>query len=163
MFYDIFAGVYFPCFLMLQRATTIYRYLALLEEARYFQIPHLQDWLEKKRYFEAVQVENTAEQHEGNPSHWHEHSVVPAGTTIDYYPSWGTRKVYICPRGLFQHRGRPEACGRHCETARGEASDLFEEEPCLRVLTMKRVVTFKSEVCLVRDYEAKEEQKAFFW
>ena len=122
----------FPLFFDAAKGHDYYRYLALLEEARYFQIPHLQDWLEKKRYVEAVQVVNAAEQREDNPSHWHEHSVVPAGTTIDYYPSWGTRKVYICPRGLFQHRGRPEACGRRCEAARGEGSDLFEEEPCLR-------------------------------
>ena len=153
----------FPLFFDAAKGHDHYRYLALLEEARYFQIPRLQNWLEKKRYFEAVEVANTAEQHEDNPSHWHEHSVVPAGTTIDYYPSWGTKKVYLCPRGLFQHRGRPEACGRRCETARGEASDHFEEEPCLRVLTMKTVVTFKPEICLARDCEAKEEQKASFW
>ena len=32
----------------------------------------------------------------------------------------------------------------------------------LTVLTMKRVVTFKPEVCLARDCETKEEQKASF-
>jgi hypothetical protein len=153
----------FPLFFDAAKGHNYYLYLALLEDARYFGIPRLRDWLENERYLEAVKVTNTAEQHDDSPSHWHEHSVVPAGTTIDYYPSWGTRKVYICPRGLFQHRGTPALCGRRCEIARGEASDRFEEEPCLRVLTMKKVVTFKPEICVARDYEAKEEKKAPFW
>lgn len=101
-------------------------------------------------------------QHDDNPSLWHEELVVPAGTAIDYYPSWGTKEVYICPRGTFQHRGRPEACGRRCETARGDGSDRFEEEPCLRVLAMKRVITFKPEICVARDHEAKE-KKSPIW
>lgn len=65
--------------------------------------------------------------------------------------------AYPNPQGIFQ---RPS---RHGQWWRGSsACDLFEEEPCLRVLTMKRVVTFKPEIYLARDCEAKEEQKALF-
>lgn len=148
----------FPLFFDAVKGHDYHLYLSLLEEARYFQIPRLQDWLEKKRYLEAVRVDITAEQHDSNPSFWHEHLEVPVGTAIEYYPSWGTKKVYICPRGIFQHRGRPEACGRRCETARGEGSDKFEEEPCLRVLTMKKVIAFNPNVCVARTCEVEEKK-----
>ncbi|KAK4167024.1 hypothetical protein QBC43DRAFT_332223 [Cladorrhinum sp. PSN259] len=101
-----------------RRFITIREMLTEEEEARHFQIPILQDWVEKKRCLEAMQMDITAEQHDDNPFSWHEHVVLPAGAAIEYYPSWGTKKVYICSRGTFQHRGRSELCGRRCETAR---------------------------------------------
>ncbi|GAB1317180.1 BTB domain-containing protein [Madurella fahalii] len=153
----------FPLFFDATKGHDYHLYLSLLEEARYFQIPRLEDWLQKKRYLDAVRADITAEQHDDNPSFWHERLTVPVDATMEYYPSWGTKKVYICPRGIFQHRGRPEACGRRCETARGESSDKFEEEPCLRVLTTKRVIVFDPDICVARSCEAKEEKKVSIW
>lgn len=74
-----------------------------------------------------------AEQHGDDMSGW-QHSVVPSGMTLEYHPRWGSKKVYVCHRGLLQHRGRPEACGRRCQAARGDDDARFEEEPSVQML-----------------------------
>jgi len=139
----------FPLFFDITNGHDYYLYLSLLEEARYFQIPRLEDWLEKKRYLEAVQVTSSSEQYDHGEIDW-QRSVVPAGTTLEYHPFWGTKMVYICPRFIPQHRGKPEACGRRCGAAQGDDDDTFEQEPSVRMLVIKRVVTFRSEVCVAR-------------
>jgi hypothetical protein len=140
----------FPLFFDAAKGHDYHLYLSLLEEARYFQIPRLQEWLEKKRYLEAVKVTITAKEQDDEPSSWN--TVVPANTTIDYYPSWGNIKVYVCPRGEPQHRGKPGACGRRCAQARDDDSDIYEDEPhVVRVLAIQKVVAFDPKICVAGD------------
>ncbi|KAK4980969.1 hypothetical protein LTR28_010467 [Elasticomyces elasticus] len=93
-----------PVFYDMHKGHDYALYLALLEEAKYFQIPRLQEWLENKRYLRALMVECSVEEVEG---------VGCLSTTratdeyVEYYPGWGTKKVYVCPRGIFIHRGKP--------------------------------------------------------
>ncbi len=82
----------FPVFFDATNGHNYHLYFSLLEEARYFQIPRLADWLEKKRYLEAVNVTTTAEQYEDNQSGWR-YLVAPPGTTLKYYPKWGRTRV----------------------------------------------------------------------
>jgi hypothetical protein len=121
-------------------------YLALLGEARYFQIPRLQKWLEDKRYFDAVKVKRVAEEVE-------DISLLSATlptyvADVEYYPSWGARKVYVCPRGIYVHRAKPEACGKACKRAQGDADDLYDEEPTSRTLMIKKEVIFDTQACM---------------
>lgn len=41
---------------------------------------------------------------------------------------------YVCPRGICAHRGQPEACGRQCMKAQGDADAVYDEASVLRVL-----------------------------
>lgn len=141
----------FPLFFDMAKGHDYHLYLSLLQEARYFQIPRLQDWLEKKRYFEAVKVTTIVEEHdEDHASRW-EFSVLPAGTMLEYHPRWTTKMVYICPRGIPEHKGVQEACGRRCRSARGENDVRFEEVPTVRMLVIKREVALMPDVCMARD------------
>ncbi|KAG0152949.1 hypothetical protein PDIDSM_1908 [Penicillium digitatum] len=65
-------------------------YLALLEEAKYFQIARLQDWLENKQYLHALSVECSIEEDEGTPCR----TTLSTDTSVKYYPGWGTKKVF---------------------------------------------------------------------
>ncbi|KAL2260270.1 hypothetical protein VTK26DRAFT_5756 [Humicola hyalothermophila] len=140
----------FPLFFDIVKGHDDHLYLSLLEEARYFQIPRLEDWLQRKRYLDAVQVAYTTDQYKDNYPSWH-HFEVRSGVTVEYHPQWDIRKVYICPRGIPEHRGSPMSCGRRCAAARGVNADSFDEEPYLKMLVLRRTVTFKPEGCVARD------------
>jgi hypothetical protein len=86
-------------------------YLALLEKAKYFQIPRLENWLKDKGYLQVMQIRYSAGELEGTLT------LSVARSTdeqLEYYPIWQTRKVYVCPRGISFHRGEPSTCGRLC-------------------------------------------------
>jgi hypothetical protein len=105
----------------------------LLGEARYFQIPRLQKWLEEKRYFDAVKVQRFAEEVDQVELI---SATLPTYVDVEFYPRWVERKVYVCPRGIYVHR-EPEVCGKACKRAQGDAKDMYEEETVLRVLLVK--------------------------
>lgn len=120
-------------------------YLALLEEAKYFQITQLKQWLEKKRYLHAIMTTYSATEIEGV-----EEFRLSRDTDleVEHYPAWGTKKVYICPRGIYAHEGKPSACGRDCMRARGDADDIYEEQPVLRALVVEKKTVFDMQACL---------------
>ncbi|KAK4119371.1 hypothetical protein N657DRAFT_626804 [Parathielavia appendiculata] len=140
----------FPLFFDVVKGHDYHLYVSLLEEARYFQITRLENWLERKRYLDAVQVAHTADQYHDDYSSW-AYLKVPSGVTVEHYPQWAIRKVYICPRGIPGHRGSPMSCGRRCAAAQGDNDDIYEEEPYLKMLVLKKTVTFRPEVCVARD------------
>ncbi|KAK3291962.1 BTB/POZ protein [Chaetomium fimeti] len=129
-----------------------HRYLALLEEARYFQIPQLEAWLSNKHYMMAAQVTYKAEEYDEDDPRWRTVTTA-AGKTVEYHPQWATRKVYLCPRGIPEHRDNRTGCGRRCESARGDDGDQFEEELSLHILVIKREVAFNADVCVSRAAE----------
>ncbi len=98
-------GVFPVCF-DLVRGHDYALYASLLEEARYFRIARLEEWLDQKRYVEALKVTRELEICDETDIPML-NSLSSSNTTIDYYPSWTTRQVYICPRGLQVHRGGP--------------------------------------------------------
>lgn len=120
-------------------------YFALLQEAKYFQITKLVDWLEKKRYLSAVKVEHWAREIEGGGPI---HATVQTDTELKYYPALGKEKIYVCPRGIFVHRGKPGACGKDCRKAQGDADDMYDEEPIFRTLVVYEQTVFDGEACL---------------
>lgn len=117
-------------------------YLALLEEARYFQISRLQEWLENKRYLYALSVECSVDEVEGTPCT----TTLSTDMGLEYYPRWGTKKVYVCPHA---HSGQPGACGRQCMKAKGDAEPVYDEEPMLRLLEVKKRIVFDMQDCVV--------------
>ena len=136
----------FPIFYDKMRGHDYLMYLALLEEARYFQITQLQEWLEKKQYLRVLKIQYSATEVEGTRE-----LQIPRrpDMELEYYPTWGTRKVYICPRGIYVHRGNPSACGRDCRKAQGNADDIYEEDRALKVLVVEKQTVFDAQACLV--------------
>ena len=120
-------------------------YLALLEEAKYFQIPRLIDWLEREHYVRALKIEHTA--YEADDV---EELCVTRDTEsdVEYYPTWKAEKVYVCPRGIPVHRGDPRACGKNCWKVQGDADSTYEEEQVLRTLVVKKRTVLDSQACL---------------
>lgn len=122
-------------------------YAALLGEARYFQIERLVQWLEEKRYLQAVKIERTVYQVEGIGRLDLEHRAAAANEEFECYAFATTRKVYVCPRGIEVHRGHPEACGKMCEKVRGMADLEYEDEEIWRTMVVSKRVVLNQEAC----------------
>jgi phytoene desaturase (3,4-didehydrolycopene-forming) len=120
-------------------------YLALLGEAQFFQIDRLRDWLRNKEYEKAVKIEYSAEECEGFQQLA---KTCYSHLQVEYHPTWITKKVYICPRGIFVHRGRPSACGMACKKAQGDAEKEFEEEHELRTMVISKKTILDCGLCL---------------
>jgi BTB/POZ domain-containing protein KCTD9 len=117
-------------------------YLALLEEAKYFQIRRLEEWLGGKKYLSALNIRYSAREVEGIPR------LENTDIDLSFYPEWVTKKVYICPRGFYRHEGKPNACGRDCRKAQGDADDIYREDLSLKVLVVEKQIVFESNDCL---------------
>ena len=120
-------------------------YLALLEEARYFQIMRLIDWLEKRHYYQALKIERTADVVDGIETLCETRSTE---FDVEYYPAWKAKQVYLCPRGIFAHRGDPQACGKACRKVQGDADDAYEEEHILQVVVIRKRTVLNNQACL---------------
>lgn len=120
-------------------------YLALLEEAKYFQIPRLEKWLKDKTYLQAVKISSSAVEFESIQDVT---EIVRSDVELEYHPTWITQKVYVCPRDIYVHRGNPDACGRACKRALGERTNEYIEEKVLKVLVIRRQTTFDGQVCI---------------
>lgn len=124
------------------------KHSAVLAQARYLQIPRLAEWVEKKRYLAAVEFKYSSTMAFGhNASGQFSDPVRNAtGTSkTEFYPVWDRKKVYVCPRNIFVHRGRSERCGVQChKTGPGE----FEKEHVLKVFITRSEVVYDPKVSL---------------
>jgi BTB/POZ domain-containing protein KCTD9 len=118
-------------------------YQALREEAVYFGIEPLENWITEKGYLRAVTIHYSVEEVQGQGIYVDGYkAAVDGNTERSYHPSWGIRKVYQCPRGISLHNGNPEACGKACEKAKGEDWDGYVEQSVLRTLIVTRRTVF---------------------
>lgn len=135
----------FPLFYDESKGHDYAAYVALLEEAKYFRIQRLEQWLENQRYLDAVRtVYSVTEVEDINELSRSQLS----NSELEFYPNRFIRKVYICPRGIHVHRGKPGACGRDCRRAQGDADNEYEEEPVLSTLVVEKTTVFDMQVCL---------------
>ncbi len=121
------------------------RYLANLEEARYFQIDRLVKWLTEKTYLKVYQIEYSVEVVIGTDTL---DRVVSSNEEVEYHPAWDTEKVYVCPRGIPVHKGNPRACGRQCMNARGDAEAEYSSEKVLKMAVIRKKTIFNQDLCL---------------
>jgi hypothetical protein len=124
-----------------------------LGEAQYFGISRLEEWLERKRYVDAVQLKCDFETHEDAESISGHYKTSPTDTIMEFHPSWGTRKIYICPRNIAVHRGNPWKCGRQCQNVQGDNPDTYDDEPTLRLFVVKKQVIVQHSVCIAQSDE----------
>ncbi|ERF69681.1 hypothetical protein EPUS_03673 [Endocarpon pusillum Z07020] len=119
-------------------------YAALLGEAKYFQIPSLVKWLEHETYFRAVKVQRDVDEAENVLDL---RDLTKSNEEVEYHPFRTTEKVYVCPRGISLHRGRPNACGRLCQRARGDDPEEYEDEDVYKALVIRKTVVFDHRLC----------------
>ncbi|KAI9731296.1 MAG: hypothetical protein M1834_005199 [Cirrosporium novae-zelandiae] len=129
-------------------------YFALLREAKYFQITRLQKWIEDKTYLQSVKVVYSAVEFEGINGL---DGFTSTDVDVEYHPVWKTRKIYVCPRDIFVHRGNPTACGRSCRKAQGDVEDQYVEEEVLKTLIIRKQTIFNQEICVEGPYSCVEE------
>ncbi|KAI0481133.1 BTB/POZ protein [Xylariaceae sp. FL0804] len=86
------------------------KYLALLQEARYYVIPRLEEWISQERYSDAVKIQRKAEIVDDLVAYSKTKAsqISSANTRVTIRPSWSTRKVHLCPRGI--HPADSPAC-----------------------------------------------------
>ncbi|KAL4966310.1 BTB/POZ domain-containing protein [Aspergillus stella-maris] len=132
IFYDIVKGHDFPL------------YNALLEEAKYFGVDSLMEYLSNQQYIYRVKINLTID-HDYKPYtplFGFSSTADPRSEThMTYHPLWEKTKVYMCPRGIDRHRGHPLECGRRCASARGSDGYQYEDEYRLKVVAFKTKVS----------------------
>lgn len=125
------------------------RYLALHEEAKYFQINRLSQWLADEKYFLAVTTKTSVIEYKGiDEINYGLGNTKGEVDSITQYVSFTyTDKIYICPRGLSSHRGNPGRCGRQCANAQGGESDTYEDEVNLKVFKIDKNFSIDRRIC----------------
>lgn len=121
-------------------------YDALLAEADYFGVGELYAYLDEKKYLERVKIRHEVALTEGSMmpvqlgGSVRVNETINSSTEVDYQTSWVKRKIYVCPRGIEVHKGRPRNCGRQCHNARGEDDPQYEEEVRLETVEIKKQI-----------------------
>lgn len=124
-------------------------YTGIRQLANFLIIPRLEAWIANKRYEQAVKIFRQAVEVDACDM---VDRFTPADFIVSHYPNWSTRKVYICPREITVHRGKPQKCGRDCDKARGGRPDTYEDEAFAdKVLEVEESVCFMEKVCM--EYE----------
>ncbi|KAI2634777.1 BTB/POZ protein [Hypomontagnella submonticulosa] len=127
------------------------KYLALLSDARYFGIQRLVEWIEKKRYLEIVQIETSIALRDIDlPTDGHLIKATAPGSRMEISTTWGTKQVYLCPRGIRDHRGDKNKCIQEtrCRQITYVEADKFETEPILQAVIIETKVSFKTDACV---------------
>ncbi len=120
-------------------------YLALLVDARYFQIPRLEAWIKDKRYLHMVKLEYSAEDVEGV---YKITETTKSCVDIQHHPQLEIQKVYLCPRDIFAHRGNPQACGKQCRKVQGEAENVYDDEHIWTTTIIRKRVVVDQHLCI---------------
>jgi hypothetical protein len=118
-------------------------YQALREEAGYFGIKPLREWAEERTYTRAVTIKYSVEEVSGEGIHVNGYNAVVNGNTErSYHPSWGTRKVYRCPRGISGHNGNSFGCGKACARAKDDDGSDYVDQEILRTMIVTKTTVF---------------------
>jgi len=120
-------------------------YIAVLEQADFFGIERLQEWIKEKQYLEAVKIQRSARVLESAIDLC---ETTSADEEVEYHYLRKTEKVFVCPRGIHIHRGKPQSCGRQCRNAQSDTADVYVDEEVLKMVERREKVIFDHELCL---------------
>ncbi|KAI0012665.1 hypothetical protein F4779DRAFT_567502 [Xylariaceae sp. FL0662B] len=127
------------------------KYQALLGEARFFGIPKLEAWIKEEKYLDVVDIKkSTTIVSDAEDMTELLQRAAKTNTRVDVHATWGSKRVYVCPRDIFVHRGDRARCGQACEKARerlGCGID-YEEEPVLRAVVTTTKVSLNPAACM---------------
>ncbi|KAH7088826.1 hypothetical protein FB567DRAFT_318876 [Paraphoma chrysanthemicola] len=137
----------FPLFYTKDRGFDYDLYNRLEAEAEYFQLDTLREWIMEKKYEKAVVV------HTSIAMAKEVDEVVPKKHSVNVEEDWHviprTRKVYVCPRGIFVHRGDPDRCGQACRKARGDGEIEYDKETYEEVVIVRKEFELVAGLCKV--------------
>ncbi|KAL1798639.1 hypothetical protein ACET3X_002676 [Alternaria dauci] len=142
----------FPLFYSKMNGFDYDLYNRLQAEALYFQMDTLYNWIKFEGYLAAIKVKASKMdvRRIGNrnmvtvPS-----EALPVNIIQDLHVIPRTRKIYLCPRQIIVHKGRPELCGAACHKSQGEREVQYEVEESLEVVTVEKEIVFDGNVCRV--------------
>ncbi|APA12725.1 hypothetical protein SS1G_08134 [Sclerotinia sclerotiorum 1980 UF-70] len=118
-------------------------YVALQQEADYFDLKSLTEWLKGKKYLQVVQTKYTVHEiHNGGSGR------IPAGAKYEFYLKWSMEKVYLCPRGQNNHNGDPSACSRSCMALRDVIGQQWGERHIFGGVILTYETTFNEDLCV---------------
>jgi hypothetical protein len=120
-------------------------YTMVFEQARYLQIPRLENWLRERTYLKAITVTHTIRDVDGADA---VASKTKSNVDVEYHSTYTTRKVYLCPRNIHSHRGNPQSCGRACANAGRDGEPEYEDESYYNMLVIQRETEFHKEICM---------------
>lgn len=136
----------FPVFYDKSKGHDYSLYAMLLGQARYLQIPQLEQWLTEKTYLQAITLTSSVTKAELKGS-------IVEKTSMDAHVKFRSHirtkpAAYVCPRGIPVHMGKPDQCGRQCESARVNSVDKNEDEDYVVVSITRTKIEFDQELCM---------------
>ena len=148
---DVFAHVLrflrsgvFPVFYDKSKGHDYSLYAMLLGQARYLQIPRLEQWLAEKTYLQAITATSSVTEMEFKGSF-----AEKSGLDSDVkFQSQVRPRAYVCPRGILEHMREPNKCGRLCNNAWANGVDMKKDEPFVVVSITRTKVEFNQELCM---------------
>lgn len=148
---DVFAHVLrylrsgvFPVFFDKSKGHDYSLYAMLLGQARYLQIPQLEQWLTTKAYLQAITVTSIVSETEFKGAFVEKTGM---DTEVKFRSHIRTRG-YVCPRGIIGHMGQPENCGRQCDSARANHVDKNEDDKFVAMSMTRKKIDFNQELCM---------------
>lgn len=117
-------------------------YAALLQEARYFGIIELEEWISRKAYLNTIHTEYVVTEVAGLPSAFDLNTPATVGEDVDVHVSWRPTRQYRCPRNIPIHHGSPNRCGMACERAKTDGQDVYDVEHRMHTVIIGRKTTF---------------------
>lgn len=143
----------FPLFYDKSKGHNYYLYTILLAQARYLQIPKLENWLEKNSYLQAISVTTSIEEIDLAKIEAEKRT---ADIDVEFHTTRRYREAYVCPRGIASHYGQPQKCGKACARAENggwygngnDYGDEVDEEDYTAVTVIRKQTTFHREICM---------------
>ncbi|KAF7860292.1 hypothetical protein EAF04_008420 [Stromatinia cepivora] len=120
-------------------------YVALRQEADYFALKSLTEWLKEKKYLQVVQTQYTVHEIGSGAS-----GRFRADAKYEFYPKWSMEKVYICPGGKHRHNGYPHLCDWECKTVRDKTGQQWGEKHVFGGIILAYETTFNDDLCVDR-------------
>ena len=125
----------FPIFYDQAKGPDYDLYQRVMAQAHFLCIFDLADWIRERKYLDAIMVRRTATVTDGIADI--RNKVEPSNIKIEYYPTFMTKKVYLCPRRIPEHHAQPDKCGQACEKARHGREIEYGEEEELKVVEIR--------------------------
>lgn len=135
-------------------------YLALLQEAKYFGIVQLQNWLEHKNFLQAVKITYTYEGAHDKTENGPPIATLttPANTEVEWLNvNFRAEKGWICPHEISSHRMDVGKCVTHSRM-RGEMQGRYAHYTTREGSIKKCTTTFDNAVCTVSPATASDSE-----
>ena len=150
----------FPLFYSKMNGFDYDLYNRLQAEALYFQTDTLYEWIKDKACCMRQSNSNSTNSYLEIPQRYQsqnfrvvhsldyvQQEILPVHKTEELHVVPRTRKVYLCPRQIASHKGRPELCGAACHKRQADNAVEYEDVGFLQVVSLQKEIVFDEKVC----------------